>query len=217
MVKKNVLVVAAHPDDEVLGCGGTIIKHVRAGDSVHLIVFTDGVTSRAYRPGMKEKDLRRVCAPNIALRRKEFFDAAKVMGLDPKRLHFHSFPDNRMDSVPLLDIIKRIEEVVLKEKFDIVYTHHWGDLNIDHRRVFEAVITAFRPKTGKSPEIFCFEIPGNMNLLEPKALYVFKPDAFEDISLFRDEKAHALKAYKSEFRGKEMKACNSEAFKKVKR
>src|SRR3989338_10764489 len=98
-LKKNILVVAAHPDDEVLGCGGTIIKHVKSGDEVSLIVFTDGVTSRNYKPGISEAELKRICSKKIKIRKKEFYNAAKVMGIKEKNISFYDLPDNRMDSV----------------------------------------------------------------------------------------------------------------------
>jgi len=217
--KKKVLVVAAHPDDEVLGCGGTIIKHVKAGDEVHLIVFTDGVTARQYEPGTKEPKLKNVCAKKIKTRRAEFFESAKILGIEGKNIRFYDLPDNRMDSVPLLDIIKRIEAVSAKVQFDIVYTHHWGDINIDHRKCLEAVLTAFRPKEGAKgfSGIFCFEVPGNMNILEPEACYAFNPDVFIDISSVTDLKKKALEAYKSEFGGKKVRTAGVEAFKRMKK
>ena len=209
--KKNVLVAAAHPDDEVLGCGGTIAKHIEAGDDVFLIVFTDGVTSREYKPGISESRLKKICSKKIKVRRSEFNNAAKILGIKEKNISFYDLPDNRMDSVPLLDIIKKTELIASKTNFDIVYTHHWGDINIDHRKCLEAVLTVFRPKKSNA-EIFCFEIPGNMNILEPKVVNEFCPDTFIDISLQLNTKLKALKAYKSELRGKMLEAKDIEAF-----
>lgn len=209
--KKNVLVVAAHPDDEVLGCGGTIIRHSSKGDEVYLIVFTDGVTSREYKPGIPEAKLKRICSKKIKIRRAEFYKAARILGVKKMNAKIHAFPDNRMDSVPLLDIIKKIEELSETIIFDFVYTHHWGDINIDHRKCFEATLTAFRPSK-TSAKIYCFEIPRNMNIMKPRSMSKFCPNTFIDISKQLDKKNMALLEYKSEFANKSPLIKKSEAF-----
>ena len=198
----NILIVAAHPDDEVLGCGGAIVKHVMAGDKVHLLVFTDGVTSREYTPGISEARLMKLCSKKIKIRKNEFYKAAKILGVKKRDISFYDLPDNRMDSIPLLDIIKRIEIISLKIKFDIIYTHHWGDVNIDHRKCLEAVLTAFRPsrRPGNTIAIYCFEIPGNMDVLPPFAENKFDPDHYVDISDSIDTKRNAINAYLNELK-----------------
>lgn len=192
--------VAAHPDDEILGCGGTIIKHVQAGDEVHILIMADGVTSRSYVPGgVRGKELSED-KKAIKRRKQEFIAATQIMGIAKGNIDYYDLPDQRLDAFPLLDIIKIIEQVAREIRPEVVYTHHWGDLNKDHRVCFEATLTAFRPRLKKKIEIFCFEIPGNMNLLQPKGFYKFNPDRFVDISGFMQQKIEALKAYKSELR-----------------
>ena len=141
-MNKKILIVAAHPDDEVLGCGGTILKHVADGDSVHIVIMAEGITSR---------DSVRDIVKNTSLLEKlhsQSYMVAKRLGA--QSLTMFRFPDNRMDSVNLLDIIKKIEQVVDNVKPDVIYTHHGGDINIDHQITNKAVITASRALPGKS-------------------------------------------------------------------
>ena len=197
--KKHVMVIAAHPDDEVLGCGGAIIKHVNAGDEVCIIVLADGVTSRIYDPLVSRTIELKQAKMAIAMRKKEFFRAAKILGVKSSNCFWLGLPDQRLDAVPLLDIIKQIEKISAKICPDIVYTHHWGDLNRDHRVCCEAAMTAFRPSRSKV-EFYCFEVSGNMGLLPPIKMNKFEPDRFVDISSFIEGKVKALSAYKSELR-----------------
>lgn len=198
----NVLVVVAHPDDEVLGCGGTIVKHIKAGDEVYVLVLADGATSRLYDPCVSRVNELKMYKKMIDIRQKEFIVAAKIMGIKRQNLIRHNLPDQRLDAIPLLDIIKMIENCSREVLFDFVYTHHWGDLNKDHRVCFEAVLTAFRPRRQKikSIKLYCFEIPGNMNLLPPFPLNRFRPNYFVDITNLVGLKIKALKAYRSELR-----------------
>jgi LmbE family N-acetylglucosaminyl deacetylase len=127
----KVLVIAAHPDDEVLGCGGSIARHRAAGDAVAVLIMADGVGSRSG-----------VDAPPAA-RRQCAQQAAKILGVQD--LTLLAYPDNRMDEATLLDVVQDIEKVMARCVPDIVYTHHAGDVNIDHRIVHDAVIAACRP------------------------------------------------------------------------
>src|SRR5690554_925342 len=119
-MSRTVLVVTAHTDDEALGCGGTIAKHVEQGDTVYAVFLADGVTSR---PGASEQEL--------AERDSAAKQAQKVLGI--KQSFLLGFPDNRMDTVPFLHIVQKLEQVVQDLQPQIIYTHHNGDLNIDHR------------------------------------------------------------------------------------
>lgn len=197
---KRVLVVAAHPDDEVIGCGGTIINHINNGDDVRLIVLADGVTSRMYQPGASRTQEVKIYKNIINMRRSEFYGAARIMGLKKQNCFCLGFPDQRLDALPLLDIIKRIEGIAGELASDIIYTHHWGDLNKDHRLCCEAVITAFRPKPRikASPHIYCFEINGNMDVLPPKIVNKFRPNYLVDITRVVKVKLRGLGSYKSE-------------------
>ncbi len=128
--KKNVLVVAAHSDDEALGCAGTIAKHIASNDNVFLLFMTDGVGSR------------HVTRDKVIDRQEKATRVAKILSISS--MENLNFPDNKMDSVPLLDITQSIEKKISEVKPDIIYTHHIGDLNIDHQITHKAVMTACR-------------------------------------------------------------------------
>ncbi|MFC1709840.1 PIG-L deacetylase family protein [Candidatus Omnitrophota bacterium] len=199
--RNNVLAIVAHPDDEVLGCGGTIMRHLTKGDYVNIIVLADGVTAREYSTKVPRTREIKKHKKLIEIRAKEFHNSTKIMGIKKQDCYMLSFPDQRLDALPLLDIIKKIEKIAKKTKPNIIYTHHWGDLNKDHRVCLEATLTAFRPTKRENAKIaiYSFPISGNMNILQPKNMYKFKPNHFVDINKCRDRKIKALKAYKSEF------------------
>ncbi|AOR22916.1 PIG-L deacetylase family protein [Clostridium taeniosporum] len=188
---KKVLVIAAHPDDEILGVGGTILKHNRNNDVCFGLILGEGMTSRYEK---------REFADNISLEKlhKDTYEAAKIIGY--KDVYMENLPDNRFDSISLLDIIKIIEKYVNKIKPDIIYTHFGGDLNIDHKITFEAVLTATRP-IGKEcvKEIYSFETVSstewNFNNTNN-----FKPNYFIDVTETLNEKVEAMKCYKSELK-----------------
>lgn len=179
--------MAAHPDDEVLGCGGTIARHVDAGDTVDILFVADGVTSRNGTSA--EIDRRAASA------RK----AAEGLGAHPPR--FLNFPDNRLDSIPLLEIIKSIEEVTAAVLPVRVYTHHGGDLNIDHRVVHQAVVTACRPFShSQIRSLLSFETLSSTEWATPSGEYQFRPDHFINIHSQLERKLAALAAYSEEMR-----------------
>lgn len=187
---KTVLVVAAHPDDEVLGCGGTIARLARKGLKVSTLILIKAITSRA---GGNEKAVK---SEDIKDLKRSIDKAAKVLGV--KKTFLFNFPDNKFDSVPLIDIVKVIEKVKAEIKPDVVYTHHRGDLNIDHRITFNAVLTACRPLAGETVrEIYSFETPSSTEWNYP---YKFNPNIFVDITGEIEKKIEALKCYASELR-----------------
>ena len=122
---KNVLVVAAHPDDEVLGCGGTIARHADHGDKVTILLAAEGATSRGLQRNVQNYKYDLESLSKSAQKSAEILGASELIHL--------GLPDNRLDSLDLLDIVKNIEEVSSRISPDIVYVHHSGDLNIDHR------------------------------------------------------------------------------------
>lgn len=186
-MSRSVLLVAAHTDDEALGCGGTIAKHVAQGDTVYAVFLADGVTSR---PDAREQEL--------AERNSAAKQAHKILGI--KQSFMLGFPDNRMDTVPLLDIVQKLERVVDDVQPQIVYTHHNGDLNIDHRITHQAVLTACRPVPGSSVrEIYSFEVLSATEWNSPSAP-TFIPNVFVDISGHLETKMNALDAYELEMR-----------------
>lgn len=188
---QNILVVAAHPDDEILGCGATIAKHKYNGDKCFVLVLGEGITSRYNKKEIVDNQ-------NIQELHSDTIKAAKIIGY--KKVFFENIPDNRFDSVDLLDIIKVIERYVDEIKPDVIYTHHGGDLNIDHQLTLKAVLTATRP-IGKNyvKEVYAFE---TVSSSEWNFEYdnSFKPDYFSDISDYIDIKLRAMECYKSELR-----------------
>lgn len=184
---KTVLVVAAHADDEALGCGGTIARHVEDGDNVHAIFITDGVTSRSNTD-----------SDEIRIRATAMSEAAKILGITSTTQM--RFPDNQLDSMALLDIVKPLEEKIFKLQPNLVYTHHYGDLNIDHRITHSAVMTACRPLPKSTvQQILSFEVLSSTEWNSP-ALATFCPNVFVDISNQLEKKVEALEAYAQEMR-----------------
>ena len=185
-MSKIILVVASHSDDEALGCGGTIARHVKSGDKVHLIFMTNGVGSRNVK--IEEVDRRKSAAQKSA----DILEASSIQQFD--------FPDNKMDTIALLDVVKAIEEVIDKLQPEIIYTHHIGDLNIDHQITHKALITACRPQSGFCvKEIYTFEIPSSTEWNTP-GVEPFSPNVYIDITDYIDIKKQALEVYSKEMR-----------------
>ena len=198
MPSKKVLICVAHPDDETIGCGGTIAKHLNNGDKVFCVSMTDGVSSRENH---KKKDIEK---RNFSKNRAE-----KILGFKWVKTA-KIFPDNQLDTVKFLDIVKTLEEVKKKIKPSIIYTHYPEDLNIDHRIVAEATLTAFRPIEDSFEKIFAFEIPSSTDFRYYKKK-TFNPNFFNDISKYWKIKKKALLAYKQELK----KVPNSRSLKGI--
>ena len=187
----KVLCIAAHPDDEVLGCGGTLARHAAAGDEIYVLVLADGVSARGFiDDGGVE---RRWDAANAAI--TLLAPAHKLTGL-----LLPALPDNQFDTVPLLGVARGIEATLQHFPADIVYTHHGGDLNVDHRITHQAVMTACRPMPGSSVKaIYAFEVPSSTEWAS-EAEPAFRPNHFVDITATLDKKLAALEAYGEEMR-----------------
>ena len=191
-MSRRVLVVAAHPDDEILGCAGTIARHVDLGDTVDVLIVAEGATSRgAARDASADADA-------LAELRAAAAAAAEVLGTNTPV--FGGFPDNRLDTVPLLDVVKLVEAQCQAVSPEIVYTHHSGDLNIDHQVVARAVATAFRPLPGSGVHaIYAFETVSSTEWgLHTDA--GSPPVRFVDIVAQLDRKRAALDCYDIEMR-----------------
>jgi len=185
-----ILVVAAHPDDEILGVGATIAKRVAQGDIAYALILGEGQSSRWDT---------RECADNAIINdlHKNTWQAAKKIGYTD--VYFENLPDNRFDSVDLLDVIKKVEKYIQDVKPDVVYTHHAGDLNVDHRITFEAVITATRPIGEYSvKEIYAFETVSSTEWNFGQKEQGFHPNFFSDIEQYLEIKCEAMKEYKTE-------------------
>ena len=189
----RVLVVAAHPDDEVLGCGGTIAQHADAGDQVQVLIVAEGATSRLQKRDRLQADEELSTLAQSAQRAGSILGAAGVELLD--------LPDNRLDSLDRLDLIKRIEQRIDQHQPQVVYVHHAGDVNVDHRRLHEAVVTACRPTPGHPVKrLLSFEVASSTEWQPPGSASVFQPNLFVDISAQWQRKREALEAYASEMR-----------------
>lgn len=189
-MKERVLVVTAHPDDEVLGCGGTIARMGKDGCEVFVLILGEGITSRyPNREGAFDDELK--------LLREQSERANRLLGV--KQLFHHDLPDNRFDTIPMLDIVKKIETIIKQVKPEVIYTHHDGDLNIDHSITNRAVLTATRPLPGSSVrEVYTFETLSSTEWAFSKQGTQFAANAFCDISATLDEKIEAIKQYKNE-------------------
>ncbi|MDC0233078.1 PIG-L family deacetylase [Pelagibacteraceae bacterium] len=188
MNKENMLIIAAHPDDEVLGCGGTIAKY-SSKKNIYLCILSDGESSRDIS---NKKNL----AKKIENRKKMALKSSAILGI--KKVFFGDFPDNKFDSVDLLSIVKFIEKIIIKVKPSTVFTHYENDLNIDHCLTFKASITACRPQYKNNINIFSYFVPSSTdwNLKSD----IFNPNWFEEISKFSSTKKKALNCYSSELR-----------------
>jgi LmbE family N-acetylglucosaminyl deacetylase len=189
----SVLIVAAHPDDEVLGCGGTIARHADEGDQVQVLIVAEGATSRQQQRDRLQAGDELSTLAHAAQTAGSILGAAGVELLD--------LPDNRLDSLDRLDLIKHIEQHIDRHQPQVVYVHHAGDVNVDHRRLHEAVVTACRP-TPSHPvrRLLSFEVASSSEWQPPGSAPAFQPNWFVDISVQWQRKREALVAYASEMR-----------------
>lgn len=175
----RILVVGAHPDDETLGAGGTIARYAAAGSEIWVCIVCDGVTARHDRVG-----LQRRCAE----------DACAVLGVD--KVVFCELPDQQLDALALIDVVRPLEECVERLRPDIVLTHFKDDVNQDHRMVFDATMVATRPSPMQSVRtVMCYETASSTEWAAPFQGGVFAPNVFVDISHTLDRKVDAMRCY----------------------
>lgn len=220
----EIAVIVAHPDDEVLGFGGAIARHAAAGDAVHILILATGLAARSSQSAPDPADL--------ASLRSNATAAAAVLGA--RDVEFADFPDNRMDTVPILDVVQTIEAYLDRVEPTTVYTHYDGDLNIDHQIVSRAVLTACRPLPGAGiREILAGEVNSSTEWSHPD--HGFLPTEYVDISDQLVTKIKALECYQGElrdwphprsaqglealgrWRGSQMGLAAAEAFKLIRR
>ena len=193
MRNKKILIIAAHPDDEVLGCGGTMAKWANEGAEVYSLIMAEGATSRDKT---RDRESRNVDLAHLGLAAQK---ASDLLGIASVELL--SYPDNRMDSADLLDVVKSVEDRIKKIKPDTVVMHHSADLNIDHQVIHEAVMAACRPQPGHPVKrILSFEVPSSTEWQSPTFGNSFIPNWFEDISDTLELKIRALEVYETEMR-----------------
>lgn len=190
--RQRVLVIAAHPDDEVLGCGGTMAAHRDADHEVSILILGEGMMARSGLAPAHARNLQQSL-------HKDSQRAAKILGV--RRHAIKSFPDNQFDTVPLLSLVHTIEKEIAAWQPEIIYTHDWHDVNIDHRRTAEAVEAAVRPVAGAAiKRVLSFGIPSSSewNFARPTH---FAPHVFQALTpVHLKKKLAAMAAYRSELR-----------------
>jgi len=192
---KKIMIVVAHPDDELLGLGATMNKLIQEhGIKTHVVILGEGITSRSENRNTKEWE------KELATHKKNIDDAKNCIGYHSVAVY--NFPDNRFDSVALLDIIKVIEKEKQSFTPDIIFTHHGGDLNIDHQRTFEAVVTAIRPmEDEKVSTLITFETPSGTEWRASTDPKHFLPNIFIEVSEKNiTAKVRAMESYEFEKR-----------------
>ncbi|MBV5340360.1 MAG: PIG-L family deacetylase [Deltaproteobacteria bacterium] len=180
-MNKSVLIIAAHPDDEILGCGGTAALHARDGDDVHSIIVCEG---ESLRYG------------NVPVGQLEQANAA-ARHLNVKKVHWLGFRDQHLDTHTLIDIVTPLEHVVDEIQPSIVYCQFGGDINRDHQILFQAALVALRPTRAFLRSIYAFDTASSTEWGYPRS---FIPDTWIDISETLDQKLEALSCYTSELR-----------------
>lgn len=196
IIPAKILVVAAHPDDEILGCGATVALRVEQGAEAHVVYVATGVTAR-YAPG--DADSPSV-QEELARLKIESARAAQVIGFSSQR--FLDFPDQRLDTVSRTDIARALDAILDELRPDVVYTHHSGDYNWDHTAVFDAVLMAARSSAGEfAPrEIYSFEVASSTERAAPRAESAFLPNVYVHVARTIDKKKLAMRYYENEAR-----------------
>lgn len=187
-INKKILIVAAHPDDEVLGCFATVAKFIKEGYEAYTLILSGGKTSRG-----------KISQGELDLLQTEMQKANNTIGI--KKLFTANFPDNSFDGVPLLEIVKEIEKIKKEVQPEIIFTHHFGDMNIDHQITHQAVLTATRPMPDECVKtIYAMEVPSSTEWNSFSAQNAFIPNVFFEIENTIDLKIKAMTEYKSELR-----------------
>jgi LmbE family N-acetylglucosaminyl deacetylase len=180
----SVLIVAPHPDDEVLGCGGVIGRHVASGDDVYVVIVSKGVADE-FSPDLVEQA------------RQEATMANKVLGT--KRVFLLDFPAPRLDAVPTSSLAAALKNVVVNVQATTVYLPHHGDIHGDHKAVYWATLVATRPNGDFFPaRLLCYETLSETEWGAPIPSDVFAPTVFVDVSQYLGVKLEAMKCYRSQ-------------------
>lgn len=188
---KNILVIAAHPDDEVLGMGGTIAKLTSHGCNVNVLIVTDGSSSQYC----DSAELAKI----IEDKKNETLACAQTLGV--KNVYYGELPDMKLDTIPHITINKVIESAINQFQPDTVFTHFWGDVNLDHVNVYKSTLVAVRPLYGQVvKELYCYRVPSSTEWTPCKAETMFLPNYFVNIEDFAVKKYEAFGKYSTELR-----------------
>ncbi len=188
---KKILVIAAHPDDEVLGMGGTIARLEKEGCVVDVLIVTDGSSSQ-YRDSDHLDEI-------IEAKKKETRNCADVLGV--RDIYYGGLPDMKLDCTPHIDINQAIERVIDKVQPDTVFTHFWGDVNMDHQNVYKSTLVTVRPVLGQVvKELYCYRVPSSTEWTPNKGDTMFMPNYFVDIEQYVEQKYEAFACYSTELR-----------------
>ena len=189
---EKILIIAAHPDDEVLGCGGTITRLVREGKEVHIVILANGLTSRAKFEESKSPEL-------LKQHHQRARQAGSLMGASSVQVL--GFPDQKLDAMPLLEITQAIEREIERIQPDTIFTQHGGDLNQDHVITYRATLTATRPMAGGCVRcVYAYEVPSSTEWSFQRFAPHFQPSVFFDIADTLEVKIAAMQVYESEAR-----------------
>ena len=190
MFGKRILILAAHPDDEVLGCGGTMAKLRAEGHDVKIAILGEGVTSR-YK---KREEADRLLLNSLHEHARKAADM-----LDIKDVFLYALPDNRFDTLPILEVVKIVEELIEKYSPNTIFTHGCADLNVDHAMTHRAVLTATRPQEGHPVRnLYAFEIPSSTDWSFHRMMPAFQPNTFFNIDSTIETKKRAMACYETE-------------------
>ncbi len=189
----TILVIAAHPDDEILGCGGTMARYTDEGHEVHIAILGEGISSRHGQRGD---------APPAALEQLQRDARGAAAAVGARSVLFGGLPDNRFDEIALLDVVKQVKRWIGAVRPHAIYTHHPGDLNLDHGITFRAVLTATRPGASDLtvPDVYAFEVPSSTEWSFQRIEPVFRPTVLVNITAGLERKIAAMQCYESERR-----------------
>lgn len=173
---KRIMIIVAHPDDELLGLGASMNRLIEEFQVItRVVILGEGITSRS-----PERDLTH-WESELRIHKNNINQAINAIGYHS--VSVHNFPDNRFDSVDLLDVIKVVEKEIQEFNPEVIFTHHGGDVNVDHQRTFRAVITACRPvQKEKVNTIITFETPSGTEWIPSTDPHQFKPNLFIEVS-----------------------------------
>lgn len=192
MQNQKVLIIAAHPDDEVLGAGGTIAKYAANGAEVRLLIVTDGSTAQ-YRA---DANLARI----LVEKKQETQRAAEILGI--RQVLYGGLPDMKLDMTAHIQVNQVIEQVLDDFRPEVVFTQFYGDVNLDHQCVHRSTLVACRPVEGQCvKEVYSYYVPSATDWNAPTSANVFLPNVFVDISgSYAEKKYAAMGCYATELR-----------------